>query len=339
MSCYFGVLENVPANYIISVASTTSRKYLKLFLETLDLKIADSDVIGGAMTVAFMSLQIASLMGASEIIMLGQDLAYQGGSHVEGSTFASGVEILKINGKDAFKFEYWGGEKDATMYVEWVKGFYGEDVPTTEQFVAYINYATRIIKGRNLKVLNCTEGGAYIEGAEHISLKEAYKTYVAGNKLESKSLDIPLKRDYDFQNLGPRISKFKEFIELFSNISEIAGEGLEEVKEYDSYRDVAKTKKNEQKKEKTAKSINKKVDLLLNDYSEEISYVAEDKTAGYVLFKQIIAANDSEYSELDKTTDMKNKAVLLFGSTKEAMDLMTKELKRSVKRLEKLQKD
>ena len=109
-------------------------------------------------SVACTGFSLLYKMGFNTIILVGQDLAYTGSrSHADG-TFQ---EIMP--------------EED-TKGMLLVKGNYEDKVPTRGDFKIYLDWFHMYVKGvkehRNVRVVNATEGGAYIEGTELSTLKE-----------------------------------------------------------------------------------------------------------------------------------------------------------------------
>ncbi len=98
-------------------------------------------------------------MGFDTIIMVGQDLAYTNHkSHADGT------------------FEEVMPEKN-TDHMIMVKGNYEEQVPTLLNLRMYLDwfhkYVTGVKKRYHVRVINATEGGAWIEGTELMTLKDA----------------------------------------------------------------------------------------------------------------------------------------------------------------------
>lgn len=116
------------------------------------------DVSNGG-SVACCVLSLLYKMGFDTIILVGQDLAYTNNkTHADG-TFAEKME-----------------EKD-TRNMIMVKGNYEEKVPTLMNLRTYLEWFEHYIEGMkkngNVRVINATEGGAYIKGTELMTLKEA----------------------------------------------------------------------------------------------------------------------------------------------------------------------
>lgn len=131
-------------------------------------KTLSNVAIGGS--VACAGLSLIYKMGFDTIILVGQDLAYTGNrSHADGT------------------FQEKMPEKD-TSRMRMVKGNYEEKVPTSNDFRLYLEWFGNYIKGmkqrRNVTVYNATEGGAFIEGTEIITLKEILDQVCQGESID-----------------------------------------------------------------------------------------------------------------------------------------------------------
>lgn len=113
--------------------------------------------MGGS--VACCAFSLLYKMGFDTIILVGQDLAYTGGkSHADGTY------------KDSMPVE---NTENFTM----VKGNYEDKVPTYSVMRIFKEWFEKHIEiyknSTSLRVINATEGGAYIEGTELMTLSEA----------------------------------------------------------------------------------------------------------------------------------------------------------------------
>lgn len=107
-------------------------------------------------SVSTTALDVALRLGAERVIMLGLDLAYTGQkAHADGTAFA---DMGQIQNK---------------VYTD---GWYNEKVLTSDVFLLYKEwFEKRLRSEKSGKVINATEGGAYICGMEHKSLQEVLK--------------------------------------------------------------------------------------------------------------------------------------------------------------------
>lgn len=116
------------------------------------------DVSSGG-SVACSGFSLLYKMGFDTIILVGQDLAYtEDKSHADGT-------FQKIMPKE--------DTKDMIR----VKGNYEDTVPTRQDFKMYLDWFHMYVKGvkkhRNVRVINATAGGAWIENTERMTLQEA----------------------------------------------------------------------------------------------------------------------------------------------------------------------
>ena len=129
-----------------------SQEYLTGFLHTIGRTPKDYHAGGSVATAAF---SICSYLGFRTIILIGQDLAYRG------EITHAGGEICAISAEEA-----------DICYVE---GIAGGQVKTRHDWVQYLKWFERVIgeiQGE-IRVIDATEGGAKIHGAEIMTLKEA----------------------------------------------------------------------------------------------------------------------------------------------------------------------
>lgn len=110
-------------------------------------------------SVACSGFSILFRMGFQTIILVGQDLAYTDNkSHADG-TFQEKMPEENTEGMIT------------------VKGNYQEKVPTLRNLRAYLEWFETYIAGikreNDVRVINATEGGAYIEGTELMTLRDA----------------------------------------------------------------------------------------------------------------------------------------------------------------------
>ena len=111
---------------------------------------------GGSVTT--LALDFAIQAQAQKIILIGCDMAFTGNtSHAEGTE------------------EKHSTKNDSVIYV---KEYFGGTVPTGYLLSAYRKWIESRIHSedtRKIEFINSTEGGAYIEGTKHISLKEVFR--------------------------------------------------------------------------------------------------------------------------------------------------------------------
>lgn len=126
-------------------------------------------------SVAHLAFGVAVHLGASPIVLVGQDLAY---SDDPNKTHSKGTIY------DENKFNMLEEEKFNTP------GYYGGEVLTRKIWLDFKNwFEVQIIK-LNLNVINATEGGARIEGTKQMDLMEVIQKYCN----ESLNIDETLNK-------------------------------------------------------------------------------------------------------------------------------------------------
>lgn len=107
-------------------------------------------------SVSTIAMDVAIRLGAARVICLGLDLAYTNDvTHATGTMDFTGCNI-----SDEYQ----------------IKAFDGGIVNTSNLFVVYREWIERRIQQeKECRFINATEGGAYIEGMQHMTLKDAMK--------------------------------------------------------------------------------------------------------------------------------------------------------------------
>ena len=126
--------------------------------EFLPIDLFDYTRVGGS--VSHSAFDLAIEFGFSKIALVGQDLALS----ETGNLYTNSAELDS------------SAARMANLGVEFkVEGFYGEDVTTNSSFSYFAQFykyfAKQVNAETDTKLFNCTEGGIYLEGFDHISLK------------------------------------------------------------------------------------------------------------------------------------------------------------------------
>jgi len=164
--------------------------------------------IGIGMSAANMAFDFALLTEAfKNIIFIGQDLAfnYDGKTHSKGAIY--GEKEQQYHKKQKIK----------------IKGYYGDMVETTDIWKMFLTFIEKNIidNKREVRVINSTEGGAFIEGAEHIGFEEIL------NQLDLKEKTIinpekipPKKQEYHLKKSKKLIQLYIKRLECIKNKTE-----------------------------------------------------------------------------------------------------------------------
>lgn len=152
------------------------------------------DLYKEAGTVSLTAYYAARIMGFDKLIFIGQDLAYTDNKCYSQHTLFGGYKInnskkIEAENISSIAKELSSEEERVKKHTEflnrdilYVKGNKGDKVLTTASLLLFIKYFEEIAEkeGENLKLINATEGGAFIEGFEHVSLKEALDKHTSG---------------------------------------------------------------------------------------------------------------------------------------------------------------
>ncbi|TQR33823.1 PseD protein [Campylobacter sp. MIT 99-7217] len=202
----FKYLEQNNRFYMITLKSSTTFQY-KIY-----------DFVQTGQSVAHMAYDFACNIGAKNIILIGQDLAYskEGKSHPK--EYLYGEDDLDEEGefKDGSKALAYGGD-----------GFV-ETNQTWEVFRGFFEFIIPRARGIGVMTFNCTEGGVRIKGTIEIPFKQAceelltkdlHKPFPAINMPSQK-----FKDEYLFKVFTDLIRVFKEgdeLIDFFTQKQEI----------------------------------------------------------------------------------------------------------------------
>lgn len=200
-------------------AITTGNKIMVMrpneYLKYFDLE--QYGYIGVNMSAANLAHELGIAMGIKNIILIGQDLAFgdDNSSHAEGHVYGENEE--SVDGHEIYVKRY-GGE--------------GE-IRTTKYWVLFKNgFEKTISKYKEMTTtINCTEGGARIEGAVELPFKEAIDQYVdysfVKEKVELKYATPDKQKEYT----DKYIDKINFWIEHSIKYQEIVEEIFMEVQE------------------------------------------------------------------------------------------------------------
>jgi hypothetical protein len=149
----------------------------------------DTAIYGGGGSVSVSALRLALYTGASPIALVGQDLALTDGKVYSNQSVLGGVHVeidektgsfsYKNCTEDFFRTGQEQGEdrKNGRAQLFKLPGYFGGEVNTRTDFYAFHQEFVGIAKGLKkersaVQLYNCTEGGAFIEGFEHVPLKD-----------------------------------------------------------------------------------------------------------------------------------------------------------------------
>lgn len=179
----YETLENYPGKkyHMVTSQDSVSNYYLR------DQEGNAINIVQDASSIAVVTVQLLYQLGFSTIILVGQNLAYRGKErHSAGIDYSRQVT-----------------DKEAKEGI-WIKDVYGKEILTNEGYNSMrqqIELYIRSLSGIN--VINTTKGGAHIEGAKFIELKEVIEkdlkervvgeNWLEGNKTNYDKVHLRLK--------------------------------------------------------------------------------------------------------------------------------------------------
>ncbi len=185
----------------------------------------DRGTLGFGKSVANLAFSVASYIGVSQIVLIGQDLAFgEGGKHHSSDADDASKGWDELLGDDNVTSS---GSANYLFDKMWVKGNYVDKIQTIYgwyQFKRFFEYDVSVFNG---KVINATEGGAYIEGTVVQTLRETIDKNIPAEKNDfSKEIEKYLSMEKfdvrgDFEILKNVFfetkSALKKYVEVSNN--------------------------------------------------------------------------------------------------------------------------
>ncbi len=142
-------------------------------------ELKQEDILPFSQNVALAAFHLARVMGCTPIIFVGLDLAFppQGKSHASGSALQA--EVMRTS---TGKIDYRRPEADGDFHEEVdsisVASVDGTTVSTSAAFFESIRYLENLLAETEVHCIDATEGGAWIQGTQILSLRETIDTYL-----------------------------------------------------------------------------------------------------------------------------------------------------------------
>jgi hypothetical protein len=160
--------------------------------------MSESAFLDSGGSVACVELSLAQRMGCDPIVFVGQDLSFSGGRYYAASSVDGGVSVVMTGDGNGLELLRPTRDEDTgepciarhpAEQVSEVPAWGGGTVKTSASlrtFLLWFRVAARVAAQR---LYNCTEGGAYIDGMEHIRLREFIDQH------ELPAVDVPAVLD------------------------------------------------------------------------------------------------------------------------------------------------
>ncbi|GAB6100043.1 motility associated factor glycosyltransferase family protein [Halanaerocella petrolearia] len=161
-------------------------------------------------SVANLNYSTALALGCSPIVLVGQDLAFS----KEGKGHATGT-----------KYDEVGEKKDEIVTVE---GYNGEELKARKWWKIFKEWFEYRIAETEVKCIDATEGGAYIEGTELMSLQEVVEEYCQENLADINQISnsvstnkIENRVDSLEKGISEELNRLKEIKEMIEEIVDL----------------------------------------------------------------------------------------------------------------------
>lgn len=188
----------------------------------INISLGGKLAIPGAGTVAHLNFIAAQIMGCNPVIFVGQDLAF---SNSKGHS----SDVVLSNDENTKKV------LDKGQDIMWVPGVVEPKVPTNRQMFGYKHMFEQLIKtSKGKTIINSTEGGALIEGAENMSLEKAIDRFCKARV----AFDIPqpVHREIDptqpMESVIEQITNLEKIIQKAEKLSAPIKKNLVELKKH-----------------------------------------------------------------------------------------------------------
>lgn len=217
------------------------------------------------------------------IILVGQDLAYSDNkSHADG-TFQDKMP-----------------EEDTGNMIM-VKGNYVDEVPTRRDFRSFLEWFNEYIKGakeheKDLRVINATEGGAYIEGTELYTLKDIIEE-VCKEEIDFSGKIEQMESAFSAEERKKAVEYLHTIPEEFEEIRK-AAMLLEK-----TYRKLKKISGSGNMGQKEAEKLLKRIKKLTKKCREREAYQLVDMTmatADYIIRSEYFYEGENAKAEIEE---------------------------------------
>lgn len=269
-------------------------------------------------SVANNAFSLAHYLGFKKIILIGQDLAYSDGIY-----YAAGVhEDSKVSAMD---------ESKKNKYYE-VEGYYGGKVFTEDNLNLYRTwFEKQIIRYPELKVMNSTQGGAMIHGAENIDLIDAL-TRECGKEYDFATIINSAENTFSDEQLEVIRQDFLKFEDILKDISKDIKEGVEKYGRLEMLMRKGKTGTSEFKR--LFERISEIQDRVQNEPLMDIAALHNRFTEYAVLDEQLDSDNEIENGTKAIRSGIKMLESYQYGIDKviEALPILNEQLEKFAKR-------
>ncbi|MBN4072084.1 DUF115 domain-containing protein [bacterium AH-315-F18] len=172
-------------------------------------RMADVPVLGRVESVAHLSYHLARFLGCDPVILVGQDLAFGD----DGRAYSRNTV--------GFDGRYEPTDLEAP-------GWHGGKVATTKQWQLFREVFQHFAAADDGRLINATEGGAHIAGAQHLSLAEALAAHATEERDLAFLRALPPQGAKEKNDLRVRVRPYVEQLAAFMEELDLRRRALEE---------------------------------------------------------------------------------------------------------------
>lgn len=254
---------------------------------------------GSVLTDAF---NLAQRMSADPIVLTGVDLGFPGMRWYADGSFEDGRFTKDL--------------ADGKHEIVEVEDIYGQPLCTYKSFLEFIHWFNLRVPRMKTKVIDATEGGAKIDGAEIMTLSDAIDMHI--EHLEDNPLDVidTIYEQYEPPAPDHVIENLSSYIDVFKKIEEETGKGIKSCRRaLDIVEKSSELKNNKElirllKRINDTKKVLKETDMqgplnflapMLEQQMARIFYSEEDESLPQnERINQLITLDKNLYSKIEK---------------------------------------
>ena len=188
-----------PGNYALDAQRIFTFSTHQTVDEWIFGALSESAFLDSGGSVACVELSLAQRMGCDPIVFIGQDLAFSDGRYYAESSVDGGVSALVNASGDGLEVLRPSHDRETgePIVVEHpvepmiqVPGWGGGTATSSASLNTFLQWFQVAAQSASCRIYNCTEGGAHIDGMEHISLRE----FLDGHEFEPLDVASVLDR-------------------------------------------------------------------------------------------------------------------------------------------------
>ncbi len=206
-------------------------------------------------SVATTALALGLKWKCDPIMFVGLDLSFSNGQYYVETSCDGNLKVSTSDDGSQLILDGWSDECTAmrkrggpissdVLKTFTLPGYYGDEVPTSQMFWLFHDWFEKKSAevGEETRLINCTEGGCYIEGMQHISLQEAFEKHIehadplaVGTIMDDRmAMVAPGRREGAMKGIDSLISNVKRCLSLVGRCDHLAGEVLRDPTKMDS---------------------------------------------------------------------------------------------------------